>query len=120
VWKIAITQVVLTIVLALILLVFGFEQTVSGLAGGFAAIAGTLLLARRLFGHYRADQPEQMLGKLYFAELLKLIVTMLIFAAAIKWYEPLSIVAMLGVWLIVHLSPGFMIAMYGNNKESKR
>lgn len=114
------TQLVLTLILALVLLLFGKEAAVSGVAGGIAATAGTLLFALKLFGEYRAGEPGQMLGGILGAEVAKLVVMMLIFAAAIRWYEPLNIVAMLAVWLVVHLTPGIMIAVTGNNKESKR
>jgi ATP synthase protein I len=120
VWKMVITQLVLTLFLCLVLLFFGKEAAVSGVAGGIAATAGTLLFALKLFGRYRADEPGQMLGGILGAEFAKLVVMMLIFAAAIRWYEPLNIVAMLAVWLVVHLAPGIMIAVTGNNKESKR
>ena len=114
------TQLVLTLLLGLVLLLFGKEAAVSGVAGGIAATAGTLLFALKLFGEYRAGEPGRMLGGILGAEVAKLVVMMLIFAAAIRWYEPLNIVAMLAVWLIVHLAPGIMIAVTGNNKESKR
>jgi len=114
------TQLVLTLLLSLVLLLFGKDAAVSGVAGGVAATAGTLLFALKLFGQYRAGEPGAMLGGILGAEVAKLVVMMLIFAAAIRWYEPLNIVAMLVVWLVVHLTPGIMIAVTGNNKESKR
>ena len=121
VWKIFLTQLVLTFFLGLVLLLlFGKENAVSGIAGGLAATAGSLLFAMRLFGSYRADEPGRMVGGILGAEFAKLVIMMLIFAAAIRWYEPLNIVAMLAVWLVVHLTPGIMIAVKGNNKESKR
>ena len=89
------TQLVLTLLLGLVLLLFGKEAAVSGVAGGIAATAGTLLFALKLFGNYRAGEPGQMLGGILGAEFAKLVVMMLIFAAAIRWYEPLNIVAML-------------------------
>ena len=121
VWKIFLTQLVLTFFLGFVLLLlFGKENAVSGIAGGLAATAGSLLFAMRLFGSYRADEPGRMVGGILGAEFAKLVIMMLIFAAAIRWYEPLNIVAMLAVWLVVHLTPGIMIAVKGNNKESKR
>jgi F0F1-type ATP synthase assembly protein I len=114
------TQLVLTLLLGLVLLLFGKEAAVSGVAGGIAATAGTLLFALKLFGNYRAGEPDQMLGGILGAEVAKLVVMTLIFAAAIRWYDPLNIVAMLAVWLVVHLAPGIMIAVTGNNKESER
>ena len=111
----------LTFFLGLVLLLlFGKENAVSGIAGGLAATAGSLLFAMRLFGSYRADEPGRMVGGILGAEFAKLVIMMLIFAAAMRWYEPLNIVAMLAVWLVVHLTPGIMIAVKGNNKESKR
>mgnify|MGYP000600323104 FL=1 len=88
--------------------------------GGFTATVGNLLFARTLFGHYSASEPGLILGRIYGAEIVKLLVMVLIFAAVIKWYESLEILAMLGVWMVVHLTPGIMIAVKGNNKESKR
>ena len=110
-----ITQLVLTLLLGLLLLLFGKEDAVSGVTGGIAATAGTLLSALKLFGDYRAAEPGRMLGGILGAEFAKLVVMMLIFAAAIRWYEPLNIVAMLAVWLVVHLTPGVMIAVKSNN-----
>lgn len=120
VWKIVGTQLLLTLFIGLILLVVDKEHAISGVLGGFAATAGNFLFARRLFGNYRASEPGMMLGRIYMAEILKLVVMTLIFAAAIKWYEPLSILAMLAAWLVVHIAPGIQIAVNGNNKESKR
>jgi ATP synthase protein I len=120
VWKTVGAQLVLTLCFGLVLLAFGKAYAISGIVGGFAATVGNLLFARKLFGSYSAGEPGVMLGRIYGAEIVKLLVMMLIFAAAIKWYESLEIVAMLGVWIIVHLTPGAMIAVKGNNQESKR
>ncbi len=117
VWRTVIVQAGLALLLALALLFLGKAEAVSGLIGGLAAAAGNCLLGFIVFQRYRAQQPGLMLGRYYLAEFAKLAMTALVFLLAMLYLRPFSIVAMLGVYLIVHLASGFLMILFGRKTK---
>ena len=107
-WKIILWQVGATLVVALPLAVLGREHLWSGLAGGAIATLGNALFLLRVFVPYRAQEPGRLLGGIYGAELQKIILIALLFAAAITWLQPLSPIALFGVFFVVQVMPVIM------------
>jgi len=106
--KIVLWQVAVTLVAALLLAAVGQVHAWSGLAGGLVATLGNTLFMLRVFVPYRAQQPGKLLGAFYRAELQKIILIAILFAAAIVWLQPISPAALFGVFLLVQVIPVVM------------
>lgn len=106
--KIVMWQVAVTLVAALLLAAVGRVHAWSGLAGGSVATLGNALFMLRVFVPYRAQQPGKLLGAFYRAELQKIILIAILFAAAIVWLQPISPAALFGVFLLVQVIPVVM------------
>jgi len=115
IWRTVIVQAGLALLLSLALLFIGKTEAISGLIGGLAAAAGNGFMGYFVFQRYRAQQPGMMLGKYYLVEFGKLAMTAVVFLLAILNIRPVSIVAMLGIYLIVHLASGFLMILFGRN-----
>jgi len=117
VWRTVIVQTGLALLLSLLLLYYGKAEAISGLIGGLAAAAANCLLGLLVYQRYRARKPGALLGRLYLAEFAKLAMTALVFLLAILYLRPISIAAMLGIYLIVHLASGFLMILFGRNTK---
>ena len=108
-YRIVFTQLAVTLLVAPPLGLVGWVHAWSGLIGGLIAVLGNALFALRIFGRYRAQEPGRLLGRFYAAELSKLLLTMLLFAMAVVLVKPLSIVALLGIFLLVQMVPVLIV-----------
>lgn len=95
----------------LLLVVAGDVFAYSGLAGGLIATLANTLFAYRIFVHYSAQEPGKLLARFYGTEILKLVLTGLLFAGVILWIKPLSVGALLGVFLLVQILPIVIIQL---------
>ena len=111
--RIVLGQVVLTTVMAALALLLLPDAAPSVLVGGVASAVPNLFFARKVFGRYEAGEPGRLLGRIYGAELAKLVLTGMIFAGAIFWLQPLLPVALFGAYLLVHLFPAAYVATSG-------
>ena len=99
-------QLVTTLIAALLLqLAAGKVYALSGLAGGSIATLANALFAYRIFVRYSAQAPGKLLARFYGAEILKLVLTGLLFAGVILWIKPLSVGALFGIFLLVQMVP---------------
>ena len=103
--RLVFAQLVAAFIATLLIWPFGWVHAYSGLLGGLIAMAANAYFAMRIFAGYRAQDPAGLVGRFYGAELQKLILTGLLFAAAVLWVDPLSIGALLGACLFVQLVP---------------
>ncbi|WP_051301795.1 ATP synthase subunit I [Sedimenticola selenatireducens] len=105
-YRTVLAQLVTTLTAALLLLmVAGDVYAYSGLAGGLIATLANAFFAFRIFVRYTAQEPGRLLARFYGAEILKLVLTGLLFAGAILWIKPLSVGALFGIFLLVQLMP---------------
>lgn len=104
-------QLAASCLVAGLLLIIGWEHAWSALAGGLISALGNGFAAARIFVPYRAQEPEKLVGRLYGAEIGKLVLTGLLFAAAILWIEPLSVGALFGGFLLVQMIP-ILVALF--------
>ncbi len=96
-------QLLLTTVSALALLPFGWVYTYSILFGGLIATLGNVYFASRVFVRYRAERPDRLLGGIYRAEIVKLLIVAGLFGAVVVLVSPISIVGLLGGYLCVQM-----------------
>ena len=104
-WRLVGLQLATALAAAGMLIAVGWTHAWSGLIGGLIATLANGLFALRIFVGYRAQEPGRLLGRMYGAELQKLVLTGALFAGAIIWVEPLSAVALFGVFLLVQVLP---------------
>ena len=102
-------QLGLTLLLAMAMLLPGRIYAISTLAGGVAATAANGAAALLVFRRYKASETAVLMRRFYLAELARLVLTTIFFLAVILWLKPLSIVAMLGAYLLIHLSTGSLM-----------
>lgn len=104
--KLLLIQLIATVLVAIAIWLIWSAAAVSSLVGGLASLAGSFVFALWVFAPYRAQNPGGLLGRFYLAELAKLIIIGLVFAAAIIWLKPLNVVALFGTFFVVQvLSP---------------
>jgi len=104
-WQLVFFQLIVSLIASLILIFPGWVHAWSGLVGGLIATVANAFFALRLFTRYRAQEPGVLLRRFYGAEFQKLLLTGLLFAAAIHWVKPLSAGALFGVFLLVQMAP---------------
>ena len=110
-------QLGLSLLLAVLMLLPGRVYAISTLAGGVAATAANGAAALLVFRRYTASETTALMGRFYLAELARLLLTMVLFLAMIVWLKPLSIVAMLGAYLLIHLSTGSLMSIADNRSK---
>jgi ATP synthase protein I len=91
------------VMIGLILLAFGKTVALSGVIGGLIAATANGYFAYRSFTHYRAEEPQKIAGRMFGAEIQKLIITGLMFGLTIVTITPLSVGALLGCYLFVQV-----------------
>ena len=103
--RILIAQVIVTLVVALAALLFGYREGLFALIGGIIATSANALFAYWVFGRYRAAEPGKLAAQFYGAELLKLAFIALAFAVVIIGSDPLSPLALFGAFFVVQVLP---------------
>jgi F0F1-type ATP synthase assembly protein I len=104
-------QLGLSLLLAVVMLLPGQVYAISTLAGGVAATAANGVAALLVFRRYKASETPVLMRRFYLAELSRLVLTIVFFLAVILWLKPLSFVAMLGAYLLIHLSTGGLMSI---------
>jgi len=107
-------QVFMLLPVTLGALVFGELAAWSALLGGLVALVANVLFAIVVFGNYKAAQAGSLVARFYAAEVLKLVVVGLAFAALFIWMKPLDVAALFVAFFVVqvvspllaHLSAG--------------
>lgn len=104
--RLLLIQLVATVTVAVVAWLVRTDAGISALVGGMASLSGNLLFALWVFAPYRAQATGGLLSRFYLAELAKLTMIGLVFAAAIVWLKPLNVVALFGSFFVVQvLSP---------------
>jgi len=106
--KAVLAQLVMTLLISAVLAVVAMHHAYSALAGGLIASSANAFFSFWVFSHYRAQHPNKLVARLYGAEIAKLILVGVLFAAAVQLIDPLSGGALFGAFLLVYLMPGFM------------
>jgi ATP synthase protein I len=113
-------QLLVTLLVSGLLLIFDGVLAGSALAGGLIAILGHAYFAWKVFGRQQETRPEQILATYYRAEVGKIVLTVMLFTGAIVMIKPLSIVTLLGVYLINHMIPWLVSFFSGDDSQNWR
>ena len=104
--RLLLIQLIASVAIAILVWALQRQAGVSALVGGLASLTGNLVFALWVFAPYKAQRPGGLLSRFYLAEIAKLVVIGLVFAAAINWLQPLNVVALFGSFFVVQvLSP---------------
>jgi ATP synthase protein I len=106
------------ITIGLILLAFGKTIALSGVIGGLIATAANGFFAFRIFTHYRAEEPQKIAGRMFGAEIQKLIITGVMFGLTIVTITPLSIGALLGGYLFIQVAIPLIVLIIEDRQHS--
>jgi ATP synthase protein I len=91
------------IVVALALLLFDQQYAWSGLIGGLISASINGLTAWKVFVPYRAQNPNEVLARVYGAEIRKLLLTGVVFALVLTLLEPLNFGVLISVYFCVQV-----------------
>lgn len=103
--RIILIQLGVTIALSVVFLVLDPMHFWSALAGGMIATLGNAYLGWKIFSRQQETGPAQILAKFYGAEVGKIILTVMLFMAAILMIKPLNILALMGMYLLNTMIP---------------
>jgi F0F1-type ATP synthase assembly protein I len=107
-----------SVVLGLILLAFGKIIAVSGFIGALIAAAANGFFAFRSFAPYRAQEPGRIAGRMYGAEIQKLILTGLFFGLTIVTFESVNIGLLLSCYLFVQVVVPLIVLVIRDRQHS--
>ncbi|MBS3800611.1 MAG: ATP synthase subunit I [Thioalkalivibrio sp.] len=99
-------QIVLTLLLSgLMLILFPPVVVLSAAVGGTIAVFGNAVAGLIVFGGYRADQAGSLAAQMMGAELGRLAIIAAGFGVTFAYLEQPDLLALFGVFLLVHLAP---------------
>lgn len=112
-------QLVATLALSVTLLVVDQVHAWSGLAGGLIATLANAYFAWKVFAKQQESEPEQILATYYRAEVSKIILTVMLFVAAIVMIKPLNMIPLIGVYLFNTIIP-WLVSYFDDDSETWR
>jgi ATP synthase protein I len=105
VFRFVLTQLLLTIVLSAILLFFDYVVAYSAFVGGLIATLANTWFAIKVFRVKSTVAAETLLATFYVGEIYKFVFTGAMFVMAFVLIKPLSIVALLLTYFLIHMTP---------------
>jgi ATP synthase protein I len=103
-----VTQLVTTIVMFALSLIFDITIAYSSLTGGLIATLANAWFAVKVFRFKPTIKPEILLTTFYVGEIYKFIFTGAMFIMAFVLIKPLNVVALLGTYFLIHLTPALV------------
>lgn len=103
--RIIMVQFLMAFVISSLLLVLDVVWFWSSLTGGMIATLASAYFAWKVFAKQQQTTPEQILANYYAAEVGKIILTIMLFTAAILMIQPLNIIALMGTYLFNQFTP---------------
>ena len=107
-----------SLIIGLVLLVFGKTIALSGLVGGLIAAVANGFFAHRSFAHYRAQEPGKIAGRMFGAEIQKLVLTGLLFGLTIVTFKSVSIGILLGCYLCIQVVVPLIVLVFQDRQHS--
>ena len=107
-FRFVLAQLLTTLVLSAILLIFDCVVAYSSLVGGLIATLASAWFAIKVFRVEPTVAAETLLTTFYVGEIYKFVFTGAMFVIAFVLIKPLSIVALLITYFIVHMTPAVL------------
>lgn len=99
------TQLVVLLAVGGLAALFGLQTLRDALVGGLAALAGNAIFAVWVFGRYRAQEPGRIVASFYGGEVIKILVVVAVFAAAMVGLQDLDPLALFSAFFVVQVLP---------------
>jgi ATP synthase protein I len=107
-----------SLILGLGLLFFGKTIALSGFLGALIATLANGYSAFRSFAHYCAQEPEKIAGRMFGAEIQKMIMTGLMFGLTIVTFESVNIGLLLVCYLLVQVAVPLIVLVIRDRQLS--
>ncbi|MFE8035379.1 ATP synthase subunit I [Thiohalocapsa marina] len=108
-------QVVFALAATLAALPFGLAVTASAAVGAAVCLLANWVFALRVFKRYRAQQPGEIVLRMYGAEIIKIAMILALFSVAFATIDSLNLPAMLGAYFAVQVLP----ALFASRPDSR-
>jgi ATP synthase protein I len=103
--RIILVQFMATLAISTLLLVLDAVWFWSSITGGMISTLASAYFAWKVFAKQQQTTPEQILASYYSAEVGKVILTIMLFTAAILMIKPINIIALMGTYLFNQFTP---------------
>lgn len=114
--RILLMQFVASLVISAMLLLLNEIWFWSALTGGLISTVASAYFAWKVFFRQQIVEADKILASYYGAEVGKIILTVMLFIAAILMIKPLSIVALMGMYLFNQFTP-WLVSFYWNESS---
>jgi ATP synthase protein I len=101
-------QLLATMLLSAALFAYDYTAAYSALTGGLIATLANALFALKVFRVKSEATPEVLLTAFYVGEISKFILTGTMFVIVFVLIKPLNVVALLGMYLLIHMTPAMV------------
>ena len=105
------SQLVLTAVISTVLLFVDFVLAYSAVTGGLIATVATAWFAYKVFRVSPESAAVTMLASAYTGEMYKIMLTAALFLCAFVLIKPISAVALLITYFVIHMTPAMVSAL---------
>ncbi len=123
VFRFIIAQLLATLVVAAILLMFDRVVAYSSLVGGLIATLANAWLAIKVFCVKSTEAAESLLTTFYVGEIYKFVFTGAMFIVAFVLIKPVSAIALLLTYFLIHMTPAvvnvFSSRTFGDVREKE-
>jgi len=99
------SQLVLTVAVTLVMLLFDFIKAYSALTGGLIATIANAWFAYKVFRVDPSSEAHTMLASAYVGEIYKIVLTGALFLCAFVLLKPVSAWVLLISYFVVHMTP---------------
>ena len=108
------SQLILTIAISIILFFFDVVMAYSALTGGLIATIASAWFAYKVFRVSPDSAAQTMLASAYTGEIYKIILTGALFICAFVLIKPVSALALLITYFVIHMTPA-MVSAFGES-----
>jgi ATP synthase protein I len=109
--KYIMSQLVLTIAISAVLFFLDVVMAYSALTGGLIATIANAWFAYKVFRVSPDSAAQTMLASAYMGEIYKIILTGALFICAFVLIKPISAVALLITYFVIHMTPAMVSAL---------
>ena len=113
-------QLLTTLVLSAILLIFGRVVAYSSLAGGLIATLANAWFAIKVFRVKSTVAADTLLTTFYVGEIYKFIFTGAMFVVAFVLIKPISVIALLVTYFLIHMTPAVVNVLSNKTFDNLR
>lgn len=110
------SQILLTAVISAVMLFFDEVMAYSALTGGLIATIATAWFAYKVFRVSPDSAAQSMLASAYMGEIYKIILTGALFLCAFVLIRPISAVALLITYFVIHMTPA-LVSTFSNSAD---